>query len=41
LWTAALLTLVTGYDYLVAGLRHMHCRSPASPIDPRKSEHPA
>jgi cardiolipin synthase len=23
LWVAALLTLVTGYDYLVTGLRHM------------------
>jgi cardiolipin synthase len=43
LWVAALLTLVTGYDYLVAGLRHMdtnpaHIREPvdvARPL-PRK-----
>ena len=30
LWSAALLTLVTGYDYLRAGLSHMS-RSPAPP----------
>jgi cardiolipin synthase len=36
LWIAAILTLVTGYDYLQAGLRHMaRPRAPAS----RKSEH--
>jgi len=39
LWVAALLTLVTGYDYLTAGLRHMS--RPPHPIDRRKSEHPA
>jgi cardiolipin synthase len=37
LWIAALLTLVTGYDYLQAGLRHMaappraHDRRPQIP----------
>jgi len=39
LWIAALLTLVTGYDYLVAGLRHMSGRRPAPAIDRRKSQH--
>ena len=38
LWVAALLTLLTGYDYLVAGLRHMDTApgsalSPHSPIE--------
>ena len=38
LWIAASLTLVTGYDYLQAGLRHM-ARSPLPhPINPRKSQ---
>jgi cardiolipin synthase len=37
LWAAALLTLVTGYDYLVAGLRHINRPRPARPIDRRKS----
>ena len=38
LWVAALLTLVTGYDYLQAGFRHMVVpRRPAS-IDRRKSQ---
>jgi cardiolipin synthase len=41
LWAAALLTLVTGYDYLTAGLRHMSRPRPQHPIDGRKSEHPA
>jgi CDP-diacylglycerol---glycerol-3-phosphate 3-phosphatidyltransferase len=39
LWIAALLTLVTGYDYLVAGLRHMTHPRPAHGIDRRKSQH--
>jgi cardiolipin synthase (CMP-forming) len=39
LWLAALLTMVTGYDYLQAGLRHMARPRPASAIDRRKSEH--
>ena len=39
LWLAALLTLVTGYDYLHAGFRHMARPPPASAIDRRKSEH--
>jgi cardiolipin synthase len=30
LWTAAALTLVTGWDYLVAGLRHARSAPPAS-----------
>jgi cardiolipin synthase (CMP-forming) len=38
LWVAALLTLVTGYDYLVAGLRHVHRRRSTRPVDPCKSE---
>ena len=37
LWIAAILTLVTGYDYLRAGLRHM-ARARAAPAS-RKSEH--
>src|SRR5947208_1121902 len=37
LWTAAILTLVTGYDYLRAGLRHM-ARPRAAPAS-RESEH--
>jgi cardiolipin synthase len=37
LWIAAILTLVTGYDYLQAGLRHM-ARPRAAPAS-RKSEH--
>jgi cardiolipin synthase len=41
LWAAALLTLVTGYDYLVAGLRHINQPRQARPLDCRKSEHPA
>src|SRR5215470_7259583 len=39
LWIAALLTLVTGYDYLQAGLRHMVRPRPSHAIDSRKSEH--
>ncbi|MGC2202424.1 MAG: CDP-diacylglycerol--glycerol-3-phosphate 3-phosphatidyltransferase [Stellaceae bacterium] len=39
LWVAALLTLVTGYDYLQAGLRHMARPQPARAMDRRKSEH--
>jgi cardiolipin synthase len=39
LWIAALLTLVTGYDYLRAGLRHMARPRAASAIRGRKSEH--
>jgi cardiolipin synthase (CMP-forming) len=39
LWLAALLTLVTGYDYLQAGLHHMARPRPASAIDRRKTEH--
>jgi cardiolipin synthase len=37
LWLAAILTLVTGYDYLRAGLRHM--ARPRSAPAGRKSEH--
>jgi len=39
LWIAALLTLVTGYDYLEAGLRHMAGPSLTNPIGRRKSQH--
>jgi len=39
LWSAGLLTLVTGYDYLQAGLRHMTQPRQAPTIDSRKSEH--
>jgi cardiolipin synthase len=39
LWVAALLTLVTGYDYLRAGLRHMADPRSTTAIDRRKSEH--
>lgn len=45
LWLAAMLTLVTGYDYLVTGLRHMNAspaaRSPASAVGRSKSATPA
>ena len=37
LWIAAILTLVTGYDYLQSGLRHMARPRPAPTS--RKSEH--
>jgi cardiolipin synthase len=37
LWVAAILTLVTGYDYLQAGLRHMARPRPAPASG--KSEH--
>ena len=40
LWLAALLTLVTGYDYLRAGLSHMTRPRPKTGAR-RKSEHPA
>ena len=39
LWIAALLTLLTVYDYLSAGLRHMTRPRAKRPMDPRKSEH--
>jgi len=38
LWVAALLTLVTGYDYLQASFRHMARPPRPHPIDRRKSE---
>lgn len=45
LWLAAMLTLVTGYDYLVTGLRHMNdssaARRPASTVGRSKSATPA
>jgi cardiolipin synthase (CMP-forming) len=41
LWAAALLTLVTGYDYLVAGLRHINGGHRVRPLEPGKSERPA
>jgi cardiolipin synthase (CMP-forming) len=39
LWIAALLTLVTGYDYLQAGVRHMARPRQTHGIDRRKSGH--
>lgn len=36
LWGAALLTLFTGYDYLVAGLRHIH-ETDSAPVDKHPS----
>jgi cardiolipin synthase len=36
LWTAAGLTLVTGWDYLQAGLRHVGAVAPAAPARPRE-----
>jgi cardiolipin synthase len=41
LWIAALLTLVTGYDYLRAGFRHMVRPPRARSIDRGKSQHVA
>jgi cardiolipin synthase (CMP-forming) len=38
LWIAALLTLVTGYDYLQAGLRHMAQPKQPARIDTTKSQ---
>jgi cardiolipin synthase len=39
LWLAAALTLVTGYDYLKAGLRHMLAEAaPAEPRSPPRTE---
>jgi cardiolipin synthase (CMP-forming) len=38
LWIAASLTLVTGYDYLQAGFRHMARPPRVQPIDRRKSQ---
>ena len=39
LWIAGLLTLVTGYDYLRAGLPHMARPRPVAAIRRRKPEH--
>ena len=36
LWGAALLTLFTGYDYLVAGLKHIH-ETDSAPVDKHPS----
>jgi cardiolipin synthase len=36
LWTAAVLTLVTGWDYLQAGLRHVGSDEPARAAQPRE-----
>jgi cardiolipin synthase len=46
LWVAAILTLVTGYDYLRAGLRHVDdldsaARRPAPPSGPKPAKPPA
>ena len=41
LWIAAFLTLMTGYDYLQAGLAHITRPRPPGAIAPGKSSHPA
>jgi cardiolipin synthase len=41
LWIAALLTLVTGYDYLQAGLPHITRPRRGAALDRGKSRHPA
>lgn len=46
LWLAALLTLITGYDYLRAGIRHMQAtdrrdKAPQGPLNPAQSTPPA
>ncbi|MFN3462256.1 MAG: CDP-diacylglycerol--glycerol-3-phosphate 3-phosphatidyltransferase [Oceanibaculum sp.] len=46
LWGAALLTLITGYDYLRAGIRHMQAadrqeKRPPAPLKPARSTPPA
>jgi CDP-diacylglycerol---glycerol-3-phosphate 3-phosphatidyltransferase len=41
LWVAALLTLVTGYDYLRAGLPHITRPRQGNAIERGKSHHPA
>lgn len=40
LWAAALLTLVTGWDYTVVGLRHMRAaeRTVERPVDPARAK---
>ena len=35
LWAAALLTIITGYDYLQAGLAHVTETTPSAPREPR------
>ena len=35
LWAAALLTIITGYDYLQAGLAHVTDTTPSAPREPR------
>ena len=37
LWIAAILTLVTGYDYLQAGLRHVEEMDVAAGMEEQKS----
>jgi cardiolipin synthase len=37
LWTAAVLTMLTGWDYLQAGLRHAGGNAPARPSGPTRS----
>jgi cardiolipin synthase len=41
LWLAALLTLVTGFDYLRAGLRHMGPEAPAAKPAPKAAPAPS
>jgi cardiolipin synthase len=37
LWSAAVLTMITGWDYLHAGLRHAGNPPPAEPHEPARS----
>jgi hypothetical protein len=38
LWIAAGLTLVTGYDYLMIGLKHMAAEPPSDPRGGRSGD---
>jgi len=40
LWAAAVLTLVTGYDYLRVGIRHLDVDAPSAPPKPKPSAKP-
>jgi len=40
LWAAAVLTLVTGYDYLRVGIRHLDVDAPSAPPKPKPAPKP-
>jgi cardiolipin synthase (CMP-forming) len=40
LWVAAVLTLVTGYDYLRVGIRHLDLEAPSAPSKPKPAAKP-